>query len=277
MGFLIGMAFVPFAVVLTARRKEAFVFRWQPTRDTWVAVGTGILAFLLSTTLLLFNRWPVWGKIIHSVLIYVVCGFVIPWGYTIFVERSGLGGMGVTRRKIGLSLVLNVVAALLTSPVLIFNANWSTVTAQEFSLATFVLLVGTLYETFLYNGFIHLRLEKAFGVIPAILVTSAIYVAWHTGTQLVLEPDIPMAIVKLYFVGVMYQSVFSMTRNLLSVWPFFAAVGVMIDFTVNIEAVSVVSGSYPWATLTIVLMVIIGLVMNWLARRRSIQPAVKAA
>ena len=92
------------------------------------------------------------------------------------------------------------------------------------------------------------------------LLTSTIYVLWHVGTQLPLEPDPLYAMWKLFWVGVMAQSLFSMTRNLLVIWPFFHAVGVMLDFAVNIDGVGKVVGDLPWAIGVVVIMAIIGVV-----------------
>ena len=136
--------------------------------------------------------------------------------------------------------------------------------------ASFVLTgAGGLFELFLYYGFIHLRLEKAFGTIPAILVTAAIYVLWHAGTQLPMEPDPVDAVWKLFLVGVMSQSLFSITRNLLTIWPFFHAIGVMLDFAVNLEAVDQVVGDLPWAVGTVAVMAVIGVVLTWIVQRQS--------
>jgi membrane protease YdiL (CAAX protease family) len=131
---------------------------------------------------------------------------------------------------------------------------------------------GGLFELFLYYGFIHLRLEKALGTIPAILLTSILYVLWHTGTQLPLEADPLLAVVKLLGVGLMYQSVFSLTRNLLVIWPFFHAVGVMLDFAVNIGEVERVSAAFLWAVGALVLMAASGALLVWLARQQAEQP-----
>ncbi len=127
---------------------------------------------------------------------------------------------------------------------------------------------GGLFELFLYYGFIHLRLEKAFGPLPAILLTAAIYVPWHTGTQLPLEADPWAAVVKLLAVGVLYQSVFSLTRNLLVVWPLLHGVGVMIDFAVNIGQVARVGAAWPWALGTLALMAVGAMVLARIVTRR---------
>jgi membrane protease YdiL (CAAX protease family) len=253
---IIGVVF--FVIALVVRRKDAFRFRWQPTQRTWVAAGTGLLAFVFSASLLLFESGSLPAQLIHNGLIYVVCGAAIPWGYTILVERETPSALGFKRERWVLSLILSLVVAGLFTPMLFFEGDLVSVGWENVAKASFVLTgAGGLFELFLYYGFIHLRLEKAFGAIPAILLTSAIYVLWHTGTQLPLEPDPLYALWKLFWVGVMSQSLFSMTRNLLVIWPFFHAVGVMLDFAVNIGAVEGIGHNLPWAVGVVVAIAVI--------------------
>jgi membrane protease YdiL (CAAX protease family) len=242
---IIGAIF--FVIALVVRRKDAFRFRWQPTRHTWVAVGTGLLAFVFSASLLLFEPGSVPAMLIHNGLIYIVCGAAIPWGYTILVARETPAALGLKRKRWLLNLIISLVAAGLFTPMLFLEGNLASLGWGNVAKAAFVLTgAGGLFELFLYYGFIHLRLEKAFGTIPAILLTSAIYVLWHVGTQLPLEPDPLYAMWKLFWVGVMSQSLFSLTRNLLVIWPLFHAVGVMLDFAVNIGAVEGIGHDLPW-------------------------------
>ena len=265
---VIGAIF--FAVALVVRRKEAFQFRWQPTRHTWVAVGAGLLAFGFSALLLLFEPGSVPAQLVHNGLIYVVCGVAIPWGYTILVERNTSAALGLKRERWVLSLILSLVVAGLFVPMIFFEGDLASVGWGNVAKASFVLTgAGGLFEVFLYYGFIHLRLEKAFGIIPAILLTSAIYVLWHVGTQLPLESDPLYAMWKLFWVGVMSQSLFSITRNLLVIWPLFHAVGVMLDFAVNIGAVAEIVGDLPWAVGAVVLMAI---TIAVLVRLRELPP-----
>jgi len=169
--------------------------------------------------------------------------------------------MGLTRQRWVLSLILNVTLAGFFAMIMLFEVDLSAINPTQLGRAAFVLLVGTLFELFLYFGFIHLRLETAFGTIPAILVTSVIYVLWHAGTQLPLEPDVVAAVWKLFLVGVLYQSVFCVTHNLLAIWPFFAGVGVMFDFVVNIDAVGPTSRHFPWAVGAAVAMAVVGAIL----------------
>ena len=265
---VIGAVF--FAIALVVRRKEAFEFRWQPAQHVWVAVGAGLLAFGLSALKLLFEVGSVPGLLIHNGLIYVVCGAVIPWGYTVLAERGVPADLGMRRERWLLSLIISAVVGALFVPILLSEGDLDAIGWVNVAKGAFVLTgAGGLFEAFLYCGFIHLRLEKAFGTIPAILLTAAVYVLWHVGTQLPLEPDPLYALWKLLWVGVMYQSVFSMTRNLLVVWPIFHVVGVMLDFAVNIDGVEAIVGDFPWAAGAVVLMAITVAVLSWVGRSQQ--------
>jgi membrane protease YdiL (CAAX protease family) len=265
---VIGTLF--FVIALVVRRKEAFRFRWQPTQHTWVAVGAGLLAFAFSASLLLFEPGSLPAQLIHNGLIYIVCGAAIPWGYTILVERGTPAALGLKRERWVLSLVLSLGVAGLFVPILLLEGDLAGVGWGNVAKASFVLTgAGGLFELFLYYGFIHPRLEKAFGAIPAILLTSAIYVLWHVGTQLPLEPDPLYAAWKLFWVGVMSQSLFSVTRNLLVIWPFFHAVGVMLDFAVNLDAVEGIVHELPWAVGVVVVIAIIVVSLTVVSSRKQ--------
>ncbi len=263
------MAVIFFIIALFSRRRAAFRFTWQPTSSTWVAIGTAGLASVFSAAMLLFEPGSVAPHLIHYGLIYVVCGVALPWGYTLLVEHAGPAELGLRREKWLVSLVVGFALAALLSLVIVFEADLSAVRWGQLGQAAVSLVgAGGLFELFLYYGFVHLRMEKAFGIIPAILFTAALYVLWHIGTQLPLEADVTAALLKLFAVGVMYQSVFSLTRNVLIIWPFFHGVGVMIDFMVNLGELERASQSFPWAVGALVLMSSVGAVLAWRARYR---------
>jgi membrane protease YdiL (CAAX protease family) len=234
-----------------------------------VAIGAGLAAFAISSLLLLFDGWTPAAQAIMYGPLYLGCGVLIPWGYTLLAERKGPSALGLRRQKWASSLAISLLLAAMFLPILVSEGDLGEIGWDVVARASFVLTgAGGLFEIFLYYGFIHLRLEKAFGLIPAILLSSALYVLWHVGTQLPMEADPFAALWKLYLVGLMSQSVFSLTRNLLIIWPIFAAVGVMLDFAVNIDAVEPVSREFPWALGTVVSMVVCGIAL-WLMARRT--------
>jgi membrane protease YdiL (CAAX protease family) len=266
------MGLIVFIIVAVVQRKDVLTLRWQPTRDTWAAMGVGALAFALSASMLLVGTESLAGKLIHRLGIYVLCGVALPWGYVLLVEHGKLADLGLMREKWGMSLAINVILAALMSLIIIFEADLNAMHWGDFAKAAVALVgAGGLFEAFLYYGFIHQRLDKAFGMAPAIFLTALIYVTWHTGTQLPLEADPLGALWKLFWVGVMYQSVFSLTHNLWIIWPFFHGVGVMIDFAINIGATNRVAAEFPRALGTLLGMAGVGLLLIQIARQRPMQ------
>ena len=266
---LVIMALIAFVCTMVVRRKEAFKVHFRPTRHPWVAAMTGLLVFVLSSALLLFDEPSQVAQFVIYIVMWAGCGFAVPWIYSLFVERSQPASMGLTRERLFLSLILNTVLGGHLVLLMFAKGDPSEIDPVVFGRGTFVLMVGGLFELFLFYGFIHMRLEKAFGIIPAILITSALYVSWHTGTQLPMEADPLAAIWKLFLVGVMYQSVFSITRNLLVVYPFFFCGGVLIDFVVELEGMEPISQGFPWAVVTLCLMVLCGLGIYAVKKRRT--------
>jgi hypothetical protein len=264
------MGLIVLGVVLLVKRKEVFIMRWQPERGTWVAVGTGLLAFLLSAALLLLEPGSLMGHLILYGCIWLLCGVAIPWSYTLLVEGNTPAGLGLRKDKWIQSLLISLGLAAFFSMVIIFQADLSALDWEQVGRSAVVLIGGGgLFELFLYYGFIHIRLEKAFGSLPAILFTAVIYVLWHLGTQLTLEADPWLGALKLLGVGIMYQAVFSLTYNLLIIWPFFMGMGVMIDFLVNIGKTETISAAFPWALGTILLMGLSIFGIWWLSRNQA--------
>jgi hypothetical protein len=68
---------------------------------------------------------------------------------------------------------------------------------------------------------------------------------------------------------VMSQSLFSLTRNLLVIWPLFHAVGVMLDFAVNIGAVEGIGHEFPWAVGVVVVIAVIGVGLALVSTRNQ--------
>jgi membrane protease YdiL (CAAX protease family) len=183
-----------------------------------------------SASILLVGPGSNAARVIHVLGIYFLLGCVVPWGYTLLVERGGPRDLGLRREGWSVALLVNAGMGVVLGLGILFGPDLQSVSARDLAAASFTLLVGGLFELYLYYGFIHLRLEKAFGPIPAILGSAALYSLWHIGTELPLHDDPWRGLTFLFVVGLLYQSVFSLTRNLLSIWPFFFLAGVLTDF-----------------------------------------------
>ena len=86
-------------------------------------------------------------------------------------------------------------------------------------LAALSLTIG-FFEAVSWRGWVLLRLEEAFGIVPAILLGSLLYAAYHVGYAM---PTSEIAF--LFLVGVMYAVAFRLTRSVFILWPLFQPMG----------------------------------------------------
>ena len=79
------------------------------------------------------------------------------------------------------------------------------------------------FEAIFWRGWVLLRLEECFGIIPAIVLGSILYALYHIGYGM---PASEM--VFLFFIGVMYAVAFRLTRNIFILWPVFQPMGQLV-------------------------------------------------
>ena len=270
---VVVMAAFALIAVLVVRRREAVALRFRPDRHTWAAL-TVCLAVVVSSAgiLLVGGAESTAGRAIHLLVLYATLGCAVPWAYTLFVERGSPRDLGIRRDGAVRALAVNLGMGVVLGMGLAFGGDFERADGRDLTAASFTLLVGGLFELYLYYGFTHLRLERAFGVLPAIFGTAALYSLWHVGTELPLHDDPWRGLLFLFVVGVLYQSVFSLTRNLLSIWPFFFLSGVLTDF-VRLGLPERVTRHLEWALAGWVLMLGIPVVCYAVWRRQLSPPA----
>lgn len=65
-----------------------------------------------------------------------------------------------------------------------------------------------------------MRIERSFGVIPGILLGSALYALYHVGYGMPWSE-----IYFLFFIGLMFAIIFRITSNIFILWPVFQSLG----------------------------------------------------
>ncbi|MGE4607716.1 MAG: CPBP family glutamic-type intramembrane protease [Myxococcota bacterium] len=266
---LLFLTVAALAVTVCVHRREAFRFRWRPNRHTWAAICAGLLVVGLSGAALLVPDGSPVGKLIIFGGIFTVCGSVIPWVYVLLVEGGGPAELGCSRNLWKTSLAISVMLGAFGIYFLMMRVDLGRYDPLDIAKASYFLSAGGLFELFLYYGFIHLRLRQAFGVLPAIFGSAAIYSLWHIGTELPLHDDPLEALLMLFVVGLYYHSVFSLTRNLLIIFPFFFLSGVMIDFLAGLDLPPLVTGDMVWVTFAWMAMLLTPVLLLAAKRRNS--------
>jgi len=84
------------------------------------------------------------------------------------------------------------------------------------------------FEAVFWRGWVLLRLEDAFGIIPAILLSSILYAAYHIGYGMPLSE-----IGFLFLIGIMFAVAFRLTKSVFILWPLFQPMGQLVTLTLD--------------------------------------------
>lgn len=205
--------------------KTIFAFRWQPSKDllaivvSWVLVVTALYAatFLIGSEVA--GGMAYFG--LYAVLGATIFGIGIPLYWTVVVRKRPVSDLGLTRERFALSVILQLAFAALQ-----FVGAYRELKIPAWdSLLPLVALALTIgfFEAIFWRGWVLLRLEECFGLIPAIAIGSILYSLYHIGYGM---PASEM--VFLFFIGVMYAVAFRLTKSVFMLWPVFQPMGQLV-------------------------------------------------
>lgn len=245
--------------------KHLFQFRCQPTKDTAIAFILGFLVIATSLGLFFFSGDTITDKIgffiLRDLVMIFGLGFAFPLYYVLIVRKESVSEFGITRQKWLISLVVGVVLAIL----LLFQFMSESSEAGQILLSSeaidpiFYIMVAGIFEVIFFYAFLRQRFESAFGIIPGIVLAALFYSFHHAGFQ----PEF----MKLFFVGILYASVFRITKNALIIYPFFWGVGACWDVLVSFGAMKALEGAWIKGLITLILMIIFIGYLKWRLRK----------
>ena len=241
-----------------ATLRQILAVRWNPTKDlAAVAVSWVLVVGALYTATVIVGQ-AVWGGMayfaLYAVLGATLFGIGLPLYWTTVVRRRSIAELGLTTRWLGLSLVLQLAFAAFQYMGTLAKAQLPPF--EEFlPLITLALAIG-FFEAVFWRGWVLLRLEEAFGILPAIVLGSALYAAYHIGYGM---PTSEM--VFLFFIGIMYAVAFRLTKNVLILWPVFQPMGQLVTLIKDRLTLPLI------ASLGFAEALILMLVLVWLAAR----------
>ena len=205
--------------------KTIFAFRWQPSKDllaivvSWVLVVTALYAatFLVGSDVA--GGMAYFG--LYAVLGATIFGIGIPLYWTVVVRKRPVSDLGLTRERLALSVILQLAFAALQ-----FVGAYRDLKIPAWDsllpLVALALAIG-FFEAIFWRGWVLLRLEECFGLIPAIAIGSILYSLYHIGYGM---PASEMFF--LFFIGVMYAIAFRLTKNVFMLWPVFQPMGQLV-------------------------------------------------
>jgi len=200
----------------------------------------------------------IWGGMAYFLLYAVIgatlFGVGIPLYWMIVVRHRSLPDLGITTRNWVLSIVLQLVFAFFLYFGTLSKTQVSSI-EQLLPLIALALTIG-FFEAFFWRGWVQLRFEEAFGIIPGILLGSLLYAAYHVGYAMSANE-----MVFLFFIGIMYSIAFRLTKNILILWPIFQPMGQLVTL-INDRLVLP-----PLAAVGFIEALIVMFVLVWLANR----------
>lgn len=183
---------------------------------SWLlVVGSLYTAFQVFTTERVALNFIAFG--FGTILIF---GIAVPLFYTKIIKGQNIEQVGITEERLGISLILGILLTLIQIKLTFIDMDIPTVN-QLIPLITMILAVG-LFENIFFRGFIQLKLEKHFGIIPAIVLGSTIYSLYHIGYGMTWNE-----MYVLFYVGLFYAVVFRLTKNILILYPFLTPSGAL--------------------------------------------------
>lgn len=205
-----------------------FTIRWKPEKDlAAVLVSWLLVTGALYTATMIVGSETGGGMpyfFLYGILTATVFGLGIPLYWTVVVRKRPISDLGITKKYLGISIVLQLVFAVLQFIPTLAKTQLPPF-EQLLPLIALALTIG-FFEAVFWRGWTLLRLEESFGVIPAVVIGSLLYAAYHVGYGMPLEE---MAF--LFWIGVLYAVCFRMTRNVFILWPLLQPMGQLITLT----------------------------------------------
>jgi membrane protease YdiL (CAAX protease family) len=255
--------------------KSLFTFRWKPERDTLFAFCLGLAVIGASILLLLFKGF---GQIEHVIGFFIVrdllqmliLGIALPLWYILVIKKQSVSEYGVTIKNWKRNLIINIILTI--GLFFVFLKEGAPSMERVFADPNvigpmfWILLIGGIFEVFFFYSFMRTVFERAFGILPSILITAVLYSFHHAGFQ----PEFG----KLILVGVLMASLFRLGGSFVIIFPFFWWLGAGWDVLVQSQtAASANLYVFIWPRLIIDVLILAGIFFVFYWRQHRLRKA----
>jgi membrane protease YdiL (CAAX protease family) len=244
----------------TTEMRRRRLFTWHPTKETFVPFAAGLVVIALSVSMILTERKPWLSMAIRDIGQMVLAGVFFPLAYMTHCGET-LRSFGVSLRNWRLFLSINIMLGGILLVVFLFKEPPSVGFRPDWWKLAFIMCAG-IFETLFFYAFLRTLFERAFGIVPAIILSALFYAFHHAGFQ----PEYG----KLFFVGLMYATAFRIGKSALIIYPFFWGVGAGYDVLVQSQAVSPIV--HPEARTLYVAVLMVGALIFFAVLGQSRKP-----
>lgn len=205
--------------------RTIFSFRWKPNLDLAAVLVSCVLVTASLYTAMKIVTPEVGGGMpyffLYAGLTACVLGVGFPLGWMVLYRKRPLADMGITQKNLWISIVLQAVFSGFQFIATLAKADLPS--AKELIPLIAMTLAIAFFEAVFWRGWVLLRLEEAFGLIPAIILGSSLYAVYHVGYGMPLSE-----ILFLFWIGVLYAVSFRLTRSIFILWPIYQPMGQLV-------------------------------------------------
>lgn len=238
--------------------RTIFTFRWKPNQDLVAVLVSCILVTASLYTATKIVTPEVGGGMpyffLYAGLTASVFGIGIPLLWMVVYRKRPIADLGITTKNLWVSVALQVVFSIFQYLGTLAKADLPSFSELAPLLA--LALAVSFFEAIFWRGWVLQRLEEAFGLIPAIIIGSALYAVYHVGYGMPLSE-----ILFLFWIGVLYAVSFRLTGSIFVLWPLYQPMGQLVTLVKDRLQLPLL------ASLGFIEAFVLMLVLVWLANR----------
>jgi membrane protease YdiL (CAAX protease family) len=197
-------------------------FKFKPTKEILIVLASYIMVvsvFYFAFNIITFDNVAP-SFIAFGVIGIALLGIAVPALWTVFIKKRPLSALGIKKDKLIISLVIGFLLCITQYFLTLKNLELPA-SKELIPLATMAVAVG-LFENIFFRGWVQLRMEECFGIIPGILLSSVIYAVYHIGYGMGIEE-----MLTLFIVGLAYSTIFRLTSNIFILFPLLTPTGAL--------------------------------------------------
>jgi len=203
--------------------KQIFTFRWRLNRDLAIVALSWILV-VGSLSIATYVFTPLRGGlyfVFYGVIGAMIFGVGLPLFWMVIIRKRPISDLGLTTKYWLASIILQIIFAVIQYFQIFYKSSLPDI-KTFLPLLMLALSIG-FFEAIFWRGWVLLRLEEAFGIIPAIIIGSLLYAGYHIGYGMDFTE-----MRFLFIIGIMFAIIFRLTKNVLILWPIFQPMGQLI-------------------------------------------------
>lgn len=194
----------------------------------------------------------------YHIVFCIILSVCVPVYYFRKEDNGDLSLLGIKKlRIIDYTIIIGFVAFSIGGSLK--GVNTQNINFELLPLCITPFIMSTICEEFFFRGFLQIRFEKAFGPIPAVIVSGVAFGIYHLGYPCLRNAGL---IITLIFVGIMFALSFKLSKNNLIVSYFVNLPNAYMQYLLYPEHFPYENFTLSATIISIVIICIIGFILK---------------